>query len=281
MVLPTGLTVLRSRTRSSLGCISRGSSPISSRKRVPPSASRKAPATRRDRAGEGPPLVPEELALDQVRREGSAVDHDEGPLRAGAELVDRVRRQLLARARTRRGGGPLTRWRRSEPGVRRRPAWRPNDRRAPGGSLPQTRAGGSDLWRARPGWWWSRDGSGCPPRGPLQRRELHRRSCRWCSEGPGSSRASLRRQFHSGNVRPWDRRAPGHWSCGSRSRSAQRRAARSGPPLLRAGCRGGSRWRLRSLSGSRWWARRSWEGPGIGDRGAAGSAGRRGADGRG
>jgi hypothetical protein len=50
-------------------------------------------------AGEAAPLVAEELALDQVRRHGAAVDGKEGLLVAAAEAVDGLRHQLLARAR--------------------------------------------------------------------------------------------------------------------------------------------------------------------------------------
>ena len=50
------------------------------------------------RAGEGALLVAEQLAGDDAGGEGGAVDGDEQPLPARAELVDRPRDQLLARA---------------------------------------------------------------------------------------------------------------------------------------------------------------------------------------
>ena len=49
------------------------------------------------RAGEGAFLVPEELALHQLRRQGAAVDDHEGLLRPRAVLVHRARDHLLAR----------------------------------------------------------------------------------------------------------------------------------------------------------------------------------------
>ena len=55
-------------TRRSLACSRAGSSPISSRKSVPPSASSNEPASRGLGAGEGAALVAEELALHQRRR---------------------------------------------------------------------------------------------------------------------------------------------------------------------------------------------------------------------
>ena len=53
----------------------------------------------RDRPGEGALLVAEQLALQQVERDGRAVELDEGAPAARAELVDRPRDQLLAGAR--------------------------------------------------------------------------------------------------------------------------------------------------------------------------------------
>ncbi len=49
-------------------------------------------------AGEGPLLVAEEFALQQVLRDGAAVDRDEGPVFAAAQRVDGPGRQLLAGA---------------------------------------------------------------------------------------------------------------------------------------------------------------------------------------
>lgn len=50
-------------------------------------------------AGEGPLLVAEQLALQQVFRHGGAVDGHEGPAGAGGGVVHRVGKQLLAGAR--------------------------------------------------------------------------------------------------------------------------------------------------------------------------------------
>ena len=86
-------------TRSSLTCVARLSSPISSRNSVPPSASSKRPFFERVRAGERALLVAEELRLDQILRQRRAVHLDERLLRARRVVVDRVRDQLLAGAR--------------------------------------------------------------------------------------------------------------------------------------------------------------------------------------
>ena len=45
--------------------------------------------------GEGALLVAEQLALDERLRQGAAVDRQEGPIRAGAVLVDRAGDQFL------------------------------------------------------------------------------------------------------------------------------------------------------------------------------------------
>src|SRR5207244_10751105 len=47
----------------------------------------------------GAPLVPEELALEQTRRNGGAVELHERTVAAVASVVDGPREQLLARAR--------------------------------------------------------------------------------------------------------------------------------------------------------------------------------------
>ena len=62
VLLPTRLNVPSWMTRSSSACRGTGSSPTSSRKSVPPSASSKAPARGGGRAGERALLVAEELA---------------------------------------------------------------------------------------------------------------------------------------------------------------------------------------------------------------------------
>src|SRR6266446_3814485 len=49
----------------------------------------------RDRAREGAALVAEQLALEKARRDGGAVDLDEGPLATSAQVVNRARDQLL------------------------------------------------------------------------------------------------------------------------------------------------------------------------------------------
>ena len=59
--------------RSNFGCSSIGMSPISSRNRVPRSASSTLPIFLSNCAGEGTFLVTEELALQQSRRDGGAV----------------------------------------------------------------------------------------------------------------------------------------------------------------------------------------------------------------
>ena len=50
-------------------------------------------------SGEGPLLVAEQLALQQVFRHGGAVDGHEGPAGAWGGVVHRVGKQLLASAR--------------------------------------------------------------------------------------------------------------------------------------------------------------------------------------
>ena len=93
-----------SRTRSSLACTSSGSSPISSRKSVPPSATSKRPRFA-DGPGEGALLVAEQLALDERRRHGRAVDGDERPLARGGCARAARARPAPCRCRSRRAGG--------------------------------------------------------------------------------------------------------------------------------------------------------------------------------
>src|SRR5262249_4054343 len=52
----------------------------------------------RDRSGERPPLVAEELALEQARGDGGTADLDEGLVAAPARIVDGARNQLFSRA---------------------------------------------------------------------------------------------------------------------------------------------------------------------------------------
>src|SRR5262249_39752197 len=56
-------------------------------------------AVLRERAGEGAALVSEELALDQRRRDGGAIEDDERPRGARPGFVERLGERLLARAR--------------------------------------------------------------------------------------------------------------------------------------------------------------------------------------
>ena len=95
---PTRSKVISCSTRSSLVCTSRLMSPISSRNSVPPSASSKRPTLSRSAPGERPLDVAEQLALQQARRQGGAVDLDERLARPRAVLVDRLGQQLLAGA---------------------------------------------------------------------------------------------------------------------------------------------------------------------------------------
>ena len=85
-------------TRSSRVCASSGMSPISSRNSVPPSACSNCPASRGLRAGERALLVPEQLALDQLARDGRHVHRDEWPGAPLAVVVQRASHQLLAGA---------------------------------------------------------------------------------------------------------------------------------------------------------------------------------------
>ena len=58
-----------------------------------------APAAHRLRAGEGAALVAEELAFEQVLRNGRRIDRDEGALGARTVAMQRARDELLAGAR--------------------------------------------------------------------------------------------------------------------------------------------------------------------------------------
>ena len=69
----------------------RAMSPTSSRKSVPPSASSNLPAARRHGAGEGPLLVAEQLALDELGGHGRAVElHERGVARAASARAARA-----------------------------------------------------------------------------------------------------------------------------------------------------------------------------------------------
>ena len=65
---------------------------------MPLSAAWNLPVLLADRAGEGAAHVAEQLALQQVLRDGAAVDGDERPLGARRAAVELARDQLLAGA---------------------------------------------------------------------------------------------------------------------------------------------------------------------------------------
>ena len=77
----------------------RGSSPISSRKRVPPLASSNRPFLWRSAPVKAPALVAEQLGLQQVLGQGRAVDGHQRPPPGDVAEVDRLGHQLLARPR--------------------------------------------------------------------------------------------------------------------------------------------------------------------------------------
>ena len=62
---------------------------------MPPSASSKRPGAR-DGAGEGALFVPEQLALQELRGDGPAVDRDERAVAALGMIVQVARHHLLA-----------------------------------------------------------------------------------------------------------------------------------------------------------------------------------------
>ena len=95
---PTRCTSPSSSTRSSLACTVSGSSPISSRNSVPPSASLEQPRLVVGGAGERAAHVPEQLALEQRLDDRRAVDGDEAPVAARAGAMQRARDELLAGA---------------------------------------------------------------------------------------------------------------------------------------------------------------------------------------
>ncbi len=87
-----------SSTRRIFAWMASGSSPISSRKSVPPWASSNRPSLRWLRAGERALLVAEELGLEQRLGNRGAVDGDERPVGAVARGMQRAREQFLAGA---------------------------------------------------------------------------------------------------------------------------------------------------------------------------------------
>ncbi len=96
---PTRLISRCSSTRRSLGCSVMSSSPISSRKIVPPLACSKHPHVLRDRAGEATLLVAEQRRFDQLARDRAAVEHHERPAPPLRCVVQRARDHLLAACR--------------------------------------------------------------------------------------------------------------------------------------------------------------------------------------
>jgi hypothetical protein len=74
-------------------------SPISSRNKRAPRRLLELARDSRRRAGEGAALVPEQFRLDQFARDRRHVERDERRAAARAQLVDRLRDQLLAGSR--------------------------------------------------------------------------------------------------------------------------------------------------------------------------------------
>src|SRR5262245_26807837 len=97
-VPPKGSNSPSCSTRSSLACKSRGSSPISSRNNVPPSACAKRPSRRAVAPVEGPLLMPEEFALDQGLWNRSAIYPHQRFAATSAPIVDGAGYELLASA---------------------------------------------------------------------------------------------------------------------------------------------------------------------------------------
>ena len=87
-----------SSTRSSLGCSSSGSSPISSRKIVPPSAASNAPARAATAPVNAPRAWPNSSPSSRARRSAPQSTTTNGPRGARRRVVDRARHQLLAGA---------------------------------------------------------------------------------------------------------------------------------------------------------------------------------------
>ena len=92
-----------------LGLQPSGSSPISSRNSVPPSASSKTPLAIGVGAGERAAHVTEQLALDEVLRHRAAVDRRRTGARAARRCVDASARPAPCRCRSRPGRGPSSR----------------------------------------------------------------------------------------------------------------------------------------------------------------------------
>ena len=105
-------------TRSSLACMPRLISPISSRKSVPPWATSKSPARGAVGAGERAAHVTEQRRLEQPLGDGAAVLADERPGRRAARSRGSRARRAPCRCRTRRRRAPAPPWRSRD----RRPA---------------------------------------------------------------------------------------------------------------------------------------------------------------
>ena len=95
---PTRRISLSSSTRSSLAWRSSGRSPISSSSRVPSCASSNSPARSAVAPVKRPAHVAEQLALEQVLRNGGAVDGGEALLAPRAHPVDGAGQHFLAGA---------------------------------------------------------------------------------------------------------------------------------------------------------------------------------------
>ena len=96
--LPTGRTVRDSMVRSSLACMGRGMSPISSRNTRAALGLHQQPGAVLAGVGERAPLVAEQLALQQGLGHRGAVDGHERPAPPLAAFVQRLGDQVLARA---------------------------------------------------------------------------------------------------------------------------------------------------------------------------------------
>ncbi len=93
---PRRLIVRDSSTRSSFGCSASGSSPISSRKIVPPCAASNDPARAATAPVNAPRACPNSSPSIDRAGQRRAVDDHERPRRARRRVVDRPRGQLLA-----------------------------------------------------------------------------------------------------------------------------------------------------------------------------------------
>ena len=97
-----------SSTRSSLACSSSGSSPISSRKRVPPSASLEAPLRLRIAPVKAPRSWPNSSLSISVGGSAAQLTHHHGAARAGGAWIARATSSLPVPVS--RGSPPSNRW---------------------------------------------------------------------------------------------------------------------------------------------------------------------------